>query len=636
MLAASVTSGRLPELHHGGNWGCAARREPRQVSGTARLHAGTGVAEAPRSMILAAHAAKLRRGVVATGLVALAAAAPAPARAQGASPTVTNVTATFRGGPFVTLSVYPGSPNRIAIGTADGHVTWSEDGGVSSLEAQVLVPRKFDPVTIRGGSRAPLSQRGGEELDVEIAEQKQRLQQVGLPDERALLSFIYLLGLGLPAGRIQVWMQTSDAIAEMGDIAWPKGDGPMLMATQAGLLVSDQSRFSWSRTMGGPGYIPREGDIIGLSAAIDPQNPSHMLAATDRGMQVSDNGGYTWSIHPDADFEDSWITHIVWDPENPQLVFAVTPTPSSCRRTAASPSSPPSRRPARSRTSRSAPRPRWSPPARASRSRPARASTRSCRRRTSSAPSRGARAPCWPPPARRSTWSRPTAASGRSSRTSSTDPYLRLAGGGETAWLLSAQTILRIGGPLDRGPGRLRGGAPRMLVSAVDLEQAVIDYTGLGGPNDTRLHQRWYEKVLPRVTATARGTLFSGNNDRRDDIVLPFQVWQTGATAYDRLYWEVFANWDLRELLLGDNNVSNPNLIIESQIRDKRNIVLEQIRWHYRECAALVADLARPPADPELELNWRMRLEEHASYLEWMSGRKVVKRTPIEKLEYTE
>jgi hypothetical protein len=175
-----------------------------------------------------------------------------------------------------------------------------------------------------------------------------------------------------------------------------------------------------------------------------------------------------------------------------------------------------------------------------------------------------------------------------------------------------------------------------MLMSAAELEDKVLDYTGLGSPLDTRLHERWYDKLLPRITATARGTLFSGTNLRRDDIVLPFQVWQTGATAYDRNYFEVFASWDLRELLLGDNNVSNPNLIIESQIRDKRAAVIEQIRWHYRECAALVADLARPPEDPTLELNWRLRLDEHASYLEFMAGRKVVKRTPIETLEYTE
>jgi len=587
-------------------------------------------------MILAAHAAKLRRGVVATGFLALAAAAPAPARAQGASPTITNMTATFRGGPFVTLSVYPGSPDRVAIGTADGHVTWSEDGGVSAVEAQVLVPRKFDPVTIRGGQRAIFSQRSADELDEKIGVLRQRLQFVGLPDERALLSFIYLLGLGLPAGRTQVWMQTSDAIAETGDIAWPKGDGPMLMATQAGLLVSDQSRFSWSRTLGGPGYIPREGDIIGLSAAIDPQNPSHMLAATDRGMQVSDNGGYTWAIHPDSDFEDSWITHIVWDPENPQLVFAVSSDTILLSQDGGVTFEPSFSASGEIKDLALS----------------AEAAVVATSEGIQVATSEGINT-LMPEkdvigaiPWREGTLLAATSealylvsADGSFREilsTSSTDPYLRLAGGGETAWLLSAQTILRIGGPLTRGPGRLRGAAPRMLVSAIDLEKAVIDYTGLGGPNMTRLHQRWYDKVLPRVTATARGTLFSGNNDRRDDIVLPFQVWQTGATAYDRLYWEVFASWDLRELLLGDNNVSNPNLIIESQIRDKRAVVLEQIRWHYRECAGLVADLARPPDDPELELNWRMRLEEHASYLEWMSGRKVVKRTPIEKLEYTE
>ena len=188
-------------------------------------------------MILAAHAS-LRRAVAAVFIV-LAAAAPGAAHAQGAggSPTVTNMTGAFHGGPYTSMSIYPGNAQRIAIGTASGHITWSEDGGVTALEAQVLVPRRFDPVTIRSGQRAQFSVLGETEIkDVEdsIRDQIQRDRIAPRP----ILHFIYLLGLGLPAGRLQIWMQTSDAIAELGDIAWPKGDGPMVIAAQAGLLVS--------------------------------------------------------------------------------------------------------------------------------------------------------------------------------------------------------------------------------------------------------------------------------------------------------------------------------------------------------------------------------------------------------------
>ena len=574
------------------------------------------------------------RSAVATVVFALA--APAPAHAQvAAGTTVTNMTASFHGGPYTSLSVYPGNSRRVAIGTADGHLTWSEDGGVSADEAQVLVPRKFDPVTIRSGQRSGLN-ISGEELDSIGERRRNRLERAGILDVRSLHLFMHLLEIGLQAGRHQIWMQTPDAIAELGDIAWPRGDGPMLLAAQAGIVVSDQSRFSWNRTLGGPNILPRDGDVLGLSVAIDPQNPSHMLAATDKGMQVSDNGGNTWAPHPDGDFEDSWVTRIVWDPENPQLVFAVTPDTILLSQDGgvtfeASFSS-------------------------AGEIKDLALSAEAAVVATSEgiqvATSEGINTLIAEKdligaiPWRDGTYLAATAeelylvaADGSFQsilRTTPTDPYLRLAGDSNNGWLLSTYNILRIGDRLERARSRFKARPPRMLLSAIQFERALMAYTGLGDPVDTRIHPRWYAKLVPHIQFRAGGSLFAGTNERRDDIVLPFQVWQTGATAWDRNFWEVFASWDLRNVLLGDNNVSNPKLIIESQIRDKRQIVIDQARWHYRECAALVADLARPPADTEQELLWRMRLEEHASYLEFMSGRKVVERTPIEKLEYME
>ena len=606
-------------------------------------------------MILAAHAA-LRRAVAAV-FVTFAAAAPGAAHAQGASssPTITNMTAAFHGGPYTSMSVYPGNPQRIAIGTASGHITWSEDGGVTALEAQVLVPRRFDPVTIRSGQRAQFSMRGDTDLndvDDAVTDPNFRPDKVA---QRPVLQFIYLLGLGLSPGRIQIWMQTSDAIAELGDIAWPKGDGPMLLAAQAGLMVSDKSRFSWSRTLGGPGYIPREGDLIGLSVAIDPQNARHMLAATDRGMQVSDNGGATWAPHPDTDFEDSWVTRIVWDPENPQLVFAVTPDTILLSQDGGVTFEPSFSASGEIKDLALS----------------AEAAVVATSEGIQVATSEGINTLLADKdligaiPWRDGTFLAATSdtlflvtADGKPRQILTTSPgdlYLRLAGDANSAWLLSTYNVLQIGDPVTRSRGRLKGRPPRMLLSFEELERAVLEYTGLGGPNDTRLHVRWYSKLLPKLRVRGGGRIgpepnnlqspfrwYSprwfpvGTREFRDEIVLPGQVWQTHAMAQGENWFDVTAWWDLNEIFSGDSHVSNPNLIIESQIRDKRDTVIQQVRWHYRECAALVADLARPPADVALELAWRTRLEEHASYLEWMSGRKVVKRTPIEDLEYTE
>jgi hypothetical protein len=583
-------------------------------------------------------AAHARLRVLRLGGVLLAVtAAGGTVLAQGeASPKVTNMAASFRAGPYSSLSVYPGNAQRVAVGTSDGHLVWSEDGGETTTEAQVIVPRKYDPVSIRSGQRAIFSQRAADVIDEAIVALRTSLQAIQIPEERTLLSFIYLLGLGLPAGRVQVWMQTNEVIAEIGEIAWPKGRGHMLIAAQAGLLVSDESRLSWLRTLGGPGPIPREGDIIGLSAAIDPRDPSHMLAATDKGMQVSDNGGQTWAPHPDSDFEDAWITRIVWDPENPQLVFAVTPDTILLSQDGGVTFEP--------SFSASGEIKDLSLSAEAA----VVATSEGIQVATSEGINTlvGDKDFIGAVPWRQGTFLGATSEAlylivdGKPRElltTSPGDPYLRLAGDGTTAWLLSSHTLLRIGDRMERAGSSLSGTPPRMLLSMEEVEKAVLDHTGLPYSDvGTRLHPRWYAKLLPHVSVSFRSTILSSKDERRDDIVLPFQVWQTQATALDHNYFEAFATWDLRDILLGDNNVSNPNLIIESQIRDKRNVVVEQIRWHYREAAGLVADLKRPPADPVLELSWRTRLEEYASYLEFMSGRKVVKRTPIENLEYRE
>jgi hypothetical protein len=152
--------------------------------------------------------------------------------AQGApSPTVTNMSASFRAGPYSSLSVYRATRSGFAVGTSDGHLVWSEDGGETTTEAQVIVPAASSTRYPSAAASAPSSRSARRTCSTRRSATEDALQ-ASRSEERTLLSFIYLLGLGLPAGRVQIWMQTSDAIAEMGDIAWPKGDGPMVIAAQ--------------------------------------------------------------------------------------------------------------------------------------------------------------------------------------------------------------------------------------------------------------------------------------------------------------------------------------------------------------------------------------------------------------------
>jgi hypothetical protein len=562
-------------------------------------------------------------------LVAAVIASASPALAQD-GPTVTNLTASFLPGPYTSLSVHPGDSQRVAIGTADGHVQWSEDGGLTSKSSQVLVRRQIDPIVIRGGARVALSMRTGE-LDPVQARHRQRLGSIGRGEPRSILLFLRLLGDGLKAARWAIWMAVPDLIAEIGEIAWPGGTGPMLVASPVGILVSNRHRGGWLRTLGGPNVLPRDGDLFGLSVGIDPTNWRHMLAATDRGVKVSDTGGNNWRPHPQKELEDAWIQRIVWDPENPLLVFLVAADTIYLSQNGGQSFEPSFASDGEIRDVALSP-----DAAVVATSKGVQVATAdgivpllADKDVLGAIPWRDGQVL-----AITSEELYQVAPDGRFRvilRTIPTDPYIRLSGNERGGWLLSQHTILRIGDPIPRGSS-FRAPPPRMVLSFSEIETAILENTGLGGPIETRLHPRWYAKLIPRVTASARGTIHYSDSERRDEIVLPGRIWQTAGTARDQQHWEVSAMWDLKEFLLGDDNVTNPNMILESQIRDKRQAVLDQARTHYRECAALVHDLRRPPADPEQELLWRLRVDELASYLEWMSGQKVVERTPVEDL----
>jgi len=163
-----------------------------------------------------------------------------------------------------------------------------------------------------------------------------------------------------------------------------------------------------------------------------------------------------------------------------------------------------------------------------------------------------------------------------------------------------------------------------------EVERDVWKHTGIGEPDThTYLHDRWYAKLVPTLSVEVEGSL-AANEFRMRDATFPIRFRQTYGMETSRFQWAVWANWDLRQILFGDNNVQNPLLVIEDQIRTKRRAVLEQVRWHYREAASMAWQLRDPPADPVLEWLWRERLDELGSYLEFFTGKKLVENNEME------
>src|SRR5262249_9793347 len=145
-----------------------------------------------------------------------------------------DVSPSFRPGPYTAISVDLARPERIAVGTADGYVAWSNDGGRTTDESQVVAVRQYVFHSPRGGNISHRGYRG-----------------YG-PPRGAMRLFLQLLKDGLPVTRWSPWMALENPSAEITGVALPPVPGRLLAASPAGILVSDARRSVWSRALGGP------------------------------------------------------------------------------------------------------------------------------------------------------------------------------------------------------------------------------------------------------------------------------------------------------------------------------------------------------------------------------------------------
>jgi hypothetical protein len=539
----------------------------------------------------------------------------------------------------------------MALGTEDGHVLWTVDGGDTVHEARAMSARRYDPVPIRSGERARFALPGANEAaaDLPAAARRKRRKQYTHEEmakwdrePRSILLFLANLQEGNPHARWAVWMALTDPWTNVTSLSMPHGDGAMALSTPSGVLVSDANRGVWTRTLGGPGQMPRERDLVPMAVAIDPADSQHVLAGTDRGVMISHDGGQTFFNHTDAALSDVFVTKFIWSADVPREVYAVAgdsvlasedsgghfePTFSSQQEIT---------------------------DMALSGQKAGYVATKNGLHVLSGQRSRRllqgrdfiAVAPWHDGTALAATpvelyLISPDGTYRRLLETIESDRFVGLAGGGRCAWLVSRRGVLRIGDPIERADQTPGYRAPRLLLSQAEMERVVMNHYGIGPPIETRLHDRWYAKLIPGFTVQVRGVLAQHQSTLRvpfpdyplyvDPILASESYNQNGAWNNGRVEWVVWAHWDLSKFVFGNtSNATNANLVVEQQIREKRRMVLEEVRWHYREAAGLTHQLQRPPADPALELLWRMRLEELSSYLAYLSGRPVVEGNELE------
>ncbi len=535
---------------------------------------------------------------IATAFVARDASAQVVAEHAGAA---------FPLGPYTALYVDAANPSRLAIGTSGGLVAWSDDAGRTSHDSRVISPRRFDPAPVRGDiPRARFAR--------------------GLQSDRATRLFIESLRRGARVGRFSHWMTLADPYTEITSVTMPstrgQGSGGRLMVgAPVGLYLSDLGGQGWTRTFGGPGPMPREHDSSSFAVTIDPADPRHVIAGTTDGILVSENGGFTFSPHPDSQFQGEYVTKFQWDALQPGLLLAFTYNALLQSFDAG----------------RSFQVVYSEPEAEVLGAAileeggyiatsdglvivdPESGENRILRGRRVAGVALFAEGIVVASDTDL-TYYDAAATPHRLASTTPDEPFVSLQGGPTLAWAMTPQTLFRIGAPSRTLPDRA---APQLLLTVEQVEHAVHAHLRWGGPSSTRINPRWYAHIVPRVVVDVFGTLEDTSSTTRDGT-FPIRYRRAEARSEDQLGVSVMAFWDLSTLFVGDQNVSNPNLFIESNLRESRRSILQEVRRRYREAAFLARRLERPPADPLEQVSLRLRLQEHAAYLEALAGREVV------------
>ena len=527
-------------------------------------------------------------------------------RAADADVELSQVTERLRPGPYTALAVAPDDPERIAVGTEDGHVSWLEHGEVAATDSVAVSPRKFDAMALRGegggfrGSLATRTVRGS---------------------RRATLLFLSLMRAGYPGGRWSFWMGVSDPDTRITDVSLGSAGGPSVAVGPAGILV--ESGGAWTRVLGGPGPMPRKADVQGLSAGVDPSNPSRIIAGTSHGIFVSDDGGATFTPHTDAKTQGDTVIQVAWDARQPGLVFAVTPELVLISEDHGATFVPGLAVGSEIRSLTLTANAAFVSTADGLHIALADQIAHVLEgKNLIGATSVDADTVI---AATADTLYEVSADGVRVLlQTTARDPFLEVAGGDGVAWVLSRTEVLRIAPAAAGKRAEPSTRPPKLMLTAEELEKVVTDHTGLGDPQDTRLHARWYAKLLPRVIVQVDGWL-GADADSLADGTFPVRTRRASAKSDDRVEWAVLAVWDLSSFVFGDqSNASNANLLLESNLRASRERILAEAHRRYREATVLVKQLENASADPVEELMVRLRLEEHASYLEYLAGRKVV------------
>jgi len=281
----------------------------------------------------------MRKSFSFLAIFALAAAASLPAAAQdwkAVGPP---------GGDVESLGVAPGGSQSLYIGSEDGHVFRSQDGGghwslagrVGAHHDDVVTTILVDPrssKTLYASSWTLNSDGGGVWRSSDSGTTWQILGLAG-EDVRALAEAPSNPDI-LVAGTISGVFRSRDAGRTWERISPEHHDDLRNFDSLAidprdpDTIYAGTFHLPWKTTDGGRNWAPihtgMAGDSDVMSLSVDPRDSQHIFASACSGIYSSHNGGTTWLKFTGIPKASHRTVHLVQDPVNPLTLYAATTT----------------------------------------------------------------------------------------------------------------------------------------------------------------------------------------------------------------------------------------------------------------------------------------------------------------------
>jgi len=249
------------------------------------------------------------------------------------------------GGDVRTLAVDPAKPEVLYMGTTDGHIFASDDGGehwrilgragirLDGVITSILVDSRDSRTLFASSWTREADHEGGGIFRSQDA--GLNWQPAGLighavraliqsPSDPATFIAGGLDGVFRSTDGGSSWQQISPADdAELQNV-----DSLAMDPLHADTIYAGTFHLPWKTTDGGEHWVPIHAGMIDdsdvLSLAVDPHHPRHVFASACSGIYRSEDGGALWQKMQGVPFSARRTYVIRQDPQHPVIVYAGT------------------------------------------------------------------------------------------------------------------------------------------------------------------------------------------------------------------------------------------------------------------------------------------------------------------------